>query len=83
MDLTQFYGFVGIPVIVYLVSIAKPFVADSRLWPIISILLGVAWNVLVAYVLHTEALGVAALVGALVGMASSGAFSIGKTWVGQ
>jgi hypothetical protein len=79
MDVLQgLVGVAGAPVVVALVHVAKPWLRDQRLWPAAAIALGVAWNLALAAVLGRP-LAEAALLGVLVGLAASGAWSAGKT----
>ncbi len=75
---TLLFGLAAVPVIVALVQVFKAFVADARFWPLIAILVGVAWNVAVGYITQQD-LAVAGLTGIVVGLAASGLYSVGKT----
>lgn len=72
------FGLAAVPVIVALVQLFKPFVADDRFWPLIAVVCGVAWNVVVGYITG-ENLAVSGLTGVVVGLAASGLYSTGRT----
>lgn len=79
MDNTSLlFGLAAVPVIVALVQLFKPFVADGRYWPLIAVVCGVAWNVAVGYI-TAENLAVSGLTGVVVGLAASGLYSTTAT----
>lgn len=83
MDSIQTYvGLGGVPFIVGLTWIFKPFVPDTRYYPFISLAWGLAINIGAAYALGT-AVGVgliqAIFLGILAGLSASGAYSAGST----
>lgn len=61
-----------IPVVLAVTQIVKSFLSDSRLVPLISIILGVAASFAVP---HTDAAFYVALQGVLIGLSASGLFS--------
>jgi hypothetical protein len=68
----------GVPIIVGLVEVIKPFCVDARFYPIFALLLGLLLNIGVAWVLTTMAkpdIVVAVLNGVLAGLAASGLYS--------
>lgn len=76
IDPTQLYGLSGVPIVIALIELCKradPTV-DPRWWPLLALVTGVVWNLGVAAVL-TLPLGPAALVGVVVGLTASGAYS--------
>jgi len=78
MELTDMAGLAGIPLIVAMVEIAKRWIVDDRWWAPMAILLGIVWNVGLAAIQHTD-MAPAAIVGIVVGLASSGLYSGGRT----
>lgn len=71
-------GLGGAGIVKHLVeAVFKPFVPDARFYPLASIVLGVGWNVALAYVLGSP-LQAAALMGVLTGLAASGDYDAGK-----
>jgi len=78
-------GLGGLAIVVALVQILiKPFLMDARLWPVAAIVLGVGWNLFLAYVLGTgDSWGYAVILGLLTGLAASGAYSTQSTLRGQ
>lgn len=82
MDLSTLVGVGGVPVIVALVQLVKPFIRDERYYPILAVLFGMAWNVAVAYATGTTnlwALLQAILVGVVIGLAAAGLYSSSRT----
>lgn len=84
MDLTQqtlqaAVGLGGVGITKHLVqALVKPFVTDSRFYPLASVLLGTIWNVGLCYVLGLP-LPAAALMGVLTGLSASGDYDSSKT----
>lgn len=80
IDVTQFLGFAGIPVVIGLVQAAKAFLPtnDERYWPALALLIGVAFDVGLAAALHQD-LGTAAVIGVVVGLTASGLYSHATT----
>lgn len=82
MDLKEFAGLAGAPLVVALTALIKtawPELPD-RWWPILSVVWGIALNEALAYLLGTR-YDVAALVGVVTGLAASGLYSGGRTMV--
>lgn len=75
-------GLGGIPFIAALVNLVKPFVPDSRFYPLVSLVFGVAWNVgaYAGLVPDYTNVGwtVAVVQGVAVGLAASGAYEINR-----
>lgn len=71
------FGLAAVPVIVALVQVFKAFVSDQRFWPLIAIVIGIAWNVAVAAITQQH-VAVAGMTGIVVGLAASGLYSVGK-----
>jgi len=86
MDTSIIQGIVGAggtAVILALVQILKPFITDTRLYPVLATAFGivlnlVAWAALGSYTVQTFFL--ALIVGLLAGLASGGLYSAGSTW---
>jgi predicted RND superfamily exporter protein len=74
---TLLFGLAAVPVIVALVQVFKAFVTDERFWPLIAIVVGVAWNVAVGYITRQD-LAVAGVTGIVVGLAASGLYDVGR-----
>ncbi|GIW06346.1 MAG: hypothetical protein KatS3mg060_1151 [Dehalococcoidia bacterium] len=86
MDVQEWVGLGGVPVVVALVQLVKPFVHDERFWPVIAVVFGVTWNMVVATTLGSSTaadLARAALFGVVVGLAASGLYSGGRTVLRQ
>lgn len=72
-------GVAGAPVVAALVSaLVKPLTADARFYPPAAIVLGIAFNLLLAAILTLPFL-VAVVYGILSGLAAAGLYSGGKT----
>ena len=87
VDATQLIalqGLGGLAVVIALVQVAKPFVKDESLWPLMAIALGIGWNLLLVFILNQPTTwGYALVMGIVTGLAASGAYSAGKTLRGQ
>jgi hypothetical protein len=80
MELMVDAAVVGI--IVAVVQVAKPFIPESRLWPMLALVLGLAWGIGSRLSQGGDVVqGV--LIGLGTGLAASGAYSQGKTAVGR
>ena len=80
MDINQLIGLAGVPVLAALIQaikIALPL--PDRFWPLLSIVLGIAYNLALAALL-AQPLGVAAVIGLVAGLAASGLYSTAKTY---
>lgn len=79
MNLAEFSGFSGIPVVVALVEVFKTIVPDRRLWPVLALILGVLWQTSVSFALGggNDSLFVIreVLNGIVIGLAASGLYS--------
>lgn len=82
IDIATFAGLGGIPVIVAAVYILKGYITDPRAWPVLAVVLGVVWCVALRLVLG-DPWQPAILEGVVVGLMSSGSWSVGKTFAGQ
>ncbi len=76
MELSSWVGLSGVPVCIGLTQVLKQRVTDERWYPYISLAVGVVWNVALAAILKTD-LATAAMIGIVVGLASSGLYSTG------
>lgn len=82
MDLAELSGFGGVPVVVAVVDLLKPFIPDKRLWPLVAVLIGIIWQLVVNSAiqgLQAETLPLVAARGLVVGLAASGLYSAVKT----
>lgn len=77
IDIREFYGLAGLPVVVALTQATKRRVTDARWWPLISLAWAVALNLLLALALHTD-LATAVVVGIVVGLAAAGLWDVGR-----
>lgn len=79
MNLAEFSGVSGIPVVIALVEVFKTIVPDRRFWPVLAIVLGVLWQTSVAFALGGagDSLFVIreTLNGIVIGLAASGLYS--------
>jgi hypothetical protein len=73
-------GVAAAPLIAALLQIAKPFVPDSRWWPLIAIALGISWNLLANAAAPDLGWIAAGLRGVVTGLAASGIYSTVKTF---
>lgn len=86
MELQDWVGLGGIPVIVALVQIAKAFVLDDRFHPLLSLAFGIVWNTTLALAMGAvlpEQIARAALIGVVLGLAASGLYSGGRAALGR
>jgi hypothetical protein len=79
LEVKDLVGLAGVPVIMALVEVAKPWLEDQRYWPLVSITLGVLLNVAVAALLSSS-VPTGALTGLVAGLAAAGLYSAGKQW---
>lgn len=82
MDVMQFWGLAGVPVIAGVVQALKGYIPDKRAWPILSLVFGVALNAGIA--VNTGGnmvLGV--LLGIVSGLAACGIWSGPKNALGK
>ena len=73
----------GIPLLLGLTQLLKPFVKDTRYYPVISVVAGILLNILIAMALgplSRVAVIVATLQGAMAGLAAWGLYSAGATY---
>jgi hypothetical protein len=80
MDIELLVGLAAAPIIAALLQIIKPFLTDSRWWPLAAIILGVVWNVAANVETGELAWGTTVLVGIITGLAASGVYSGVKTF---
>lgn len=79
MELKDLIGPAGVPVIVAVVEVAKPWIGDQRFWPLVAVGAGMTLNVALAALL-TQSLPAGALTGLVAGLAAAGLYSAGKQW---
>lgn len=82
MELQAIVGISGVPFILALVQLLKPFVTDSRWYPLIALAAGVVLNVAVSFAVRTDPVS-ATLAGLIAGLTASGLYSQGKAIAGQ
>jgi hypothetical protein len=82
VDFQDIGALLGAPLLAALVQVVKPFIPDERLYPVISLLLGVGLYTLAGVYLGKDPL-FAALNGLAAGLAASGLYSGGKTVLGR
>ncbi len=81
MELGDVIGLAGVPLVVGLVQILKPFVPDARFYPLAALVLGVALNVAGAAVFGLD-VPRAVFAGLVAGLAASGLYSQGRALMG-
>lgn len=74
MDVREFIGLAGVPVIVGLVEVGKLWVKDSRWYPVMALACGVGLNVAVALILGRP-VPEGILTGVVAGLAAGGLYS--------
>jgi len=76
--LQSVFGLAGAPLVMSLVTITiKPFVPDSRWYPVAALVFGIAWNVALAYGFGL-ALNTSVVLGVVTGLAAAGVYSASK-----
>lgn len=78
-DLTMYWGLASIPIILALVEIIKPWVADKRAYPLLAVICGIVWNIGMGLVLHVP-IAHSAILGVLSGLSACGMYSVGSTF---
>lgn len=71
-------GLSGIPFILALTQLLKPFIGDTRWYPVIALAFGLALNIAIAWVLGADNRAdilAAAILGIMAGLAASGIYS--------
>ena len=82
MDWTLVIGLAGVPIVVALTQLVKPFVSDTRFYPLISVAWGLVINLLAAWVLTTfdkAEVATAVILGLLAGLSAGGLYSASST----
>ncbi|MCL5074214.1 MAG: hypothetical protein M1136_00970 [Chloroflexi bacterium] len=84
MEMQEFLGLAGVPLIIALVELVKRAFPglSNRYYPLVSLALGVALNTAIAYHLGTDRLE-GAFLGLITGLVASGLYSGGKTVVNR
>lgn len=77
MDAHELIGLAGVPVVIGLVQVAKPFIADSRFYPLLALGLALALNLAAAFVLDGDPRR-AVFAGLVAGLAAAGLYDHGK-----
>ena len=77
-ELIGLFGLGSVGLVLALTQVVKPWVNDTRLYPLISIALGIGLNILIGQMTHN---GVASsiLYGMMAGLSASGLYSFGAT----
>jgi hypothetical protein len=84
MDLVKsLVGIIGVPIILAIVQIIKPFVKDDRFYALIAVAMGLLINVGAAWVIANGALtpaiiGIGAINGLFAGLSAAGVYSTGQ-----
>ena len=78
IDLGSMLGVGSVPVVLAVVQFLKPFIDDKRFYPLVGMIVGVAFNILVGLALSLP-IAQTALVGILAGLGASGLYSFGST----
>ncbi len=81
MELSDFIGLAGIPLIVALVQVAKSWVSEDRYYPVLAVAMGLILNLGIAQARGAD-LPTAMMMGLVAGLAASGLYSQGKTLAG-
>ncbi|MDO8689655.1 MAG: hypothetical protein Q7R39_06540 [Dehalococcoidia bacterium] len=81
MELGDFVGLAGIPLIAALVQVAKSWVDEERYYPALAIALGLILNLGIALARGAD-VPTAVILGVVAGLAASGLYSQGKTLAG-
>ena len=82
MDWTLVIGLAGVPIVVALTQLIKPFITDTRIYPLISVAWGLALNLSAAWMLTPFAkgdIGASVVLGVLAGLSASGLYSASAT----
>ena len=84
MEITSLYGFAGIPVITGMIQMFKKVVPElpERFWPLVAWILGIIWNISLGLGVG-EQLWISTVFGVVVGLAASGFYSQGVTYVAR
>lgn len=81
MEISELIGLAGVPFVIAFVQLLKPFIPDTRVYPLLALMTGVALNLSIAAALGGDP--VRATAGGLVaGLAASGLYSQGKAVAG-
>ena len=78
-ELQQLIGIAGVPVIVALVQVLKPWIKNADTYPLISCAMGVALNMAIAYFMRENRVEAAAA-GIIAGLAASGLYEVGRQY---
>lgn len=78
MEPKDFLGLSGVPVVIGLTALTKPFLPDKRLWPVAAMLYAILWSLLLSVILHTDPINACA-VGVITGLTANGLYSGVKT----
>lgn len=78
IDISQYADLGGVPIVIVLVEVAKRWITDSRAYPLLALVFGVAWTCLIAWSQQTD-ISRAIVVGFLVGILASGLWSADRT----
>jgi len=78
MNPSDIAGLAGIPIIAALVQIAKGWIVDARVWPLLAVVIGIVLNLVVAGATSGD-LWRAGIVGLVAGLAAAGLYDVGHT----
>ncbi len=78
MDWNDYYGLASVPVIIGVVGVFRGLLKMPAEWaPLLAVICGVGWNLLVSPLLHSD-LYPSALLGVIAGLAAAGLFDVVK-----
>lgn len=82
MDAQVLVGLAGVPVVIGLVQVVKPFIADSRFYPLLALGVALALNLAAAFVLDGDPWR-AVVAGLVAGLAAAGLYDHGKALIAR
>lgn len=82
MNAQEVIGLAGVPIIIGLVQLMKPFVTDSRFYPLIALGVALALNLGAAFLLDGDPRQ-AAFAGVVAGLAAAGLYDHGKALIAR
>lgn len=75
IDPVQYAGLAGVGVVIALTNVAKKWVNDERWFPIVSVSIGIAWNIMLAFAFSGDyKRGIIA--GVITGLSASGLYAM-------
>jgi len=85
MELADYAGLAGIPIVIAIVQVLKGVFpdVDGRYWPLFALPIAVVWTVGLALILRQPEVLVALAISVIVWVSAMGAFSGGKALLGK